>query len=327
MASIQRIDEPGMVHHVIQTSVAEARVFANPADREWYRERLRKIAREEGVRVFAGAWMDTHVHLLMLVSGMPLRRVMARVGTGFAMQFNRRNGRKGRVFGEPFWNRPMQSELQFRRTLRYIVLNPLNAGIVKDLSSLERSDRTSLPVLLGHRAARLEDVPRVLRHFGQTPSEAAGALRDWLASADDGFDPTAALDPQSEEDLRLLREGSEALRDSTRRAEMRVRRREAGWDLEAVVRYVCARFEVDSVALADGSKSFEVAAARATACHLAVNVLGFPIASTAECVGVQPSAVSNALARGRRIAALRGLSLDQEGPGASSDGGNGTRRG
>ena len=61
---------------------------------------------------------------------------MRRLLTGYAVTFNRRHRRYGRLFQNRYKSILCQENTYLLELVRYIHLNPIRAGIVKDLKSL-----------------------------------------------------------------------------------------------------------------------------------------------------------------------------------------------
>ena len=64
--------------------------------------------------------------------------VMRRLLTGYAVTFNRRHRRHGQLFQNRYKSILCQEDLYLLELVRYIHLNPLRAGIVKQLKELDK---------------------------------------------------------------------------------------------------------------------------------------------------------------------------------------------
>jgi putative transposase len=79
------------------------------------------------------------VHLLVRSGIVPLATLMRRLLTGYAIYFNRRYRRHGQLFQNRYKSILCQEDLYLLELVRYIHLNPLRAGIVRDLKALGSS--------------------------------------------------------------------------------------------------------------------------------------------------------------------------------------------
>jgi putative transposase len=82
-------------------------------------------------------WTITHTHLLLRTGNIPITTVMRRLLNGYAVSFNRRHRRQGRLFQNRYKSILCQEDPYLMELVRYIHLNPLRAGIVKDLDGLD----------------------------------------------------------------------------------------------------------------------------------------------------------------------------------------------
>lgn len=67
-----RIDHPGLTHHIMARTFGGMKLFGDDADRSQYLALLSKRIRETGFLCYAWALMDTHVHLFIRTTELPL---------------------------------------------------------------------------------------------------------------------------------------------------------------------------------------------------------------------------------------------------------------
>ena len=77
--------------------------------------------------------MPDHFHLLIHLQDEPLQKVINRLKSRGAVLLNRRAKRNGRFWVPGFYDRALRKEEDIVGVARYIVANPLRAGIVKRL--------------------------------------------------------------------------------------------------------------------------------------------------------------------------------------------------
>lgn len=73
--------------------------------------------------------MPTHYHLLLSVPDDSLQPGMKVLNGPYAVAFNLRHGRRGHLFGDRYFARPVHTEASLRRRFRYIARNPVKAGL------------------------------------------------------------------------------------------------------------------------------------------------------------------------------------------------------
>lgn len=117
------------------------------------------------VNIGAYALMPNHFHLLLQERELGgITEFMRRVGTGYAMYFNKLNGRVGTLFSSRFKAKHVTDDLYFKRLINYIHANPAEIvekgwkeGIVEDALRAEHFLRgypfSSLPEYLGIKRA------------------------------------------------------------------------------------------------------------------------------------------------------------------------------
>ena len=92
--------------------------------------------------------MPNHAHLLVRTGRHPLAAAMRSLLTGYAGAFNRRHKRHGHLFQNRYKSIVVEEDLYLQELARDIHLNPLQAGLVRDLPALDRYRWA------GHRAVR-----------------------------------------------------------------------------------------------------------------------------------------------------------------------------
>jgi REP element-mobilizing transposase RayT len=75
--------------------------------------------------------MPDHVHFLLQLGHVPLRKVVNRLKSRSAVLLNRRIGRSGRFWAPGYYDHAVRREESLRSIARYVVANPLRAGLVR----------------------------------------------------------------------------------------------------------------------------------------------------------------------------------------------------
>lgn len=132
MARLARLVVPGVPHHVTQRGARRQLTFFQPADYRLYRLLLRKEASRWGLSVWAYCLMPNHVHLIAVPGTCEsLARTLRRVHCRYAELVNRRHGWRGHLWQERFFSCPL-SDRRLWTALRYVLLNPVRAGLSAD---------------------------------------------------------------------------------------------------------------------------------------------------------------------------------------------------
>ena len=170
-------------------------IFVDDEDRLRFLERLGTVVRETRVRCLAFAIMPNHFHLVVETGPTPLSRVMHRLGTAHAMDFNRRHDRVGHLFQNRFKSKLVRDDAGVLAVVRYVHLNPVRAGLVKSLEALAVDPWTGHSALMGRLRAEFLDAWAVLSLFHPQERAARRELVSWMERGLAAADP----DPFSRE--------------------------------------------------------------------------------------------------------------------------------
>jgi putative transposase len=130
-----RIIIPDVPHHVIQRGNRRQDVFFSDDDKRFYLKLLLKWSHIAGLTIWAYCLMKNHVHFVVVpFCEASLRKCFGEVHKRYSQVINRRQGWKGYLWQGRFLSYPMDEAYRYRG-IRYVELNPVRAGIVKDPSS------------------------------------------------------------------------------------------------------------------------------------------------------------------------------------------------
>jgi len=122
---------PGYPQHVIQRGNNHHVIFADDADRNFYRELLGDACARFGCRVHAWVFMTNHVHLLMTPDDQGgIGKAMQSLGRRYVQYFNTRYRRTGTLWEGRYRAALLDSDAYLLSCMRYIELNPVRAGMV-----------------------------------------------------------------------------------------------------------------------------------------------------------------------------------------------------
>jgi len=138
MPRLARLDAPGALHHVICRGIERRPIVRDDTDRAAFIDGLGRVLTATGTPCYAWALLSKHVHLLLRTGAVPLTTVMRRLLTGYAGAFNRRHRRHGYLFQNRYKSILCQEKPYLLELVRYLHLNPLRVGLVKDLRALDR---------------------------------------------------------------------------------------------------------------------------------------------------------------------------------------------
>lgn len=254
-------------------------IFHDTEDYESFLSRLDVLVPELGFRCFAWALMPNHVHMALQTGPVPLPRLMARLGTAYALRFNRRHQRVGHLFQNRYRSRLVNDDRDLLGLILYIHRNPLRAGLVDEPDELGCFPWCGHGALSGDRPPRSFEEPSVtLRLFAEDPLDARRHLSSRMQTSEDS-DPT--------EELRL--------EDSSRRENPRAPSRNSIASMEELIDAVCAAHGLPRSALGPGLRGPRVVEVRAEVACRATRELGVTSRVVARALGVSSATVSRAL--------------------------------
>lgn len=126
-----RIVIPGQPQHVIIRGINREPVFYDPADYQYYLERLGMAIQRHGCAVHAYVLMTNHVHLLLTPANeASIAKTIQTLGRWYVQYFNTTYGRTGTLWEGRYKASLIDSEHYLLTCYRYIELNPVRAQIV-----------------------------------------------------------------------------------------------------------------------------------------------------------------------------------------------------
>jgi REP element-mobilizing transposase RayT len=174
-----RDDEPGALHHVMNRAIARRTLFEDEADMRGFLAQVAAAVHRGEIRVHAYCVLLTHFHLAVTSAQGRLSESMRRVQAEHVRRFNRRRGRDGPLVRGRFRSKRVRDEIYWRRLVRYIDQNAVDAGIVAHAElypygSARHYARTSGPRWLDRE--RIEREVRIATRSGRYEPASYGAV-------------------------------------------------------------------------------------------------------------------------------------------------------
>ena len=290
-----RRDAPGTTHHVTIRGIDGRDLFCDPADRLDFLGRLCREREESGFTCLAWALMSNHVHLVVRTGSVPLSTFMQRLNGGYALAFNRRHARTGYLLQGRFHSSVVEDDAYRSVAVRYVLLNPVRAGMLGSVRALASYPWTSYSELTGVYRRGIVAVAEVLEWLAPLEGDTRGALACWVEAVA-GVDPVPLLAGGrvgAPTRRRAVGHSGEAELPEVRAA----RRRARGWSLDGLITWVAARMDVSEDAVRAGRRSRSESRARAVIAGLASVELAIDLTSVATATGVSLAGASRAARR------------------------------
>ena len=109
--------------------MAKSTIVRDDFDRAAFRELLMQAGRRFELRFDAWCLMTTHFHVVVATAQPVLSRAMHRLNGLYAQRFNRRYERRGHLFENRFSAHVLDSEPHWENACRYVLDNPVEAGL------------------------------------------------------------------------------------------------------------------------------------------------------------------------------------------------------
>jgi putative transposase len=176
-----RLEFSGALWHVTSRGIEQRPIFLDDADREYFLRVLEKVIDRHHWQLHTYVLMSNHYHLLLTTPEPTLSRGMQQLGGDYAEHFNEVHARVGHLFQGRFKSHLVDSERYLLEVSRYIVLNPVRAGMVDAPGKWKWSSYAATAALeLPERWLVVH--PILDRFHPQNRSTAAEWYRDFVAA-------------------------------------------------------------------------------------------------------------------------------------------------
>ena len=131
MARPLRIEYDGALYHVTSRGNERKAIFRDDADRQLFLNTLAQVIERFHWLCHAYCLMDNHYHLVVETADANLSKGMRQLNGVYTQTYNRRHRRVGHLFQGRFKGILIQKDSHFLEVCRYVVLNPVAAGMAK----------------------------------------------------------------------------------------------------------------------------------------------------------------------------------------------------
>ena len=120
------------IYHIMFRGINKQNIFEEPEDYRKALELLLEAKEKSASEIYAYCFMPNHIHLLLKEGNEPIGETFKRFGTKYAYWFNTKYSRAGHLFQDRFKSEPVDDAEYFCIALRYILQNPVKAGLTKN---------------------------------------------------------------------------------------------------------------------------------------------------------------------------------------------------
>lgn len=143
MARPLRIEYPGAVYHITSRGNEKKTVFKDEQDRDAFLNTLQHVVNRYNWLCHAYCLMDNHYHILVETPDGNLSKGMRQLNGVYTQTFNKRHNRVGHLFQGRYKAILIQKDRHLVEVCRYVVLNPVRAGVVERLEQWKWSSYLS----------------------------------------------------------------------------------------------------------------------------------------------------------------------------------------
>lgn len=178
MARPLRLQFAGALYHVTSRGNGRADIYFSEADRLAWLSVLAQTCARFNWRVHAWCQMSNHYHMLVETPEANLSEGMRQLNGVYTQHVNRVHRRVGHVFQGRFKAVLVERESHLLEVARYVVLNPVRAGMVADAGEWPWSSHACMRGL--QPAPAWLEVDALLLAFGRDRARAVSAYEDFV---------------------------------------------------------------------------------------------------------------------------------------------------
>ena len=190
MSRPRRVHIPGGLFHVTLRGNHREALFSIGSDRDVLIGMLRDGVVRHSARVHAFCLMTNHIHLLVQSGEAPLGTMVSWVAAKYSRFRHKQLCQSGHLFERRFFSRLVDDDAYLMQLLRYIHLNPVEAGLVLDPSEHRWSSHRAY---LGEETIDWLTTETALRPFGDDMERARAGYRAFI----EGFLKTRTTDEEA----------------------------------------------------------------------------------------------------------------------------------
>lgn len=313
-----RLDAPGKLQHVVGLGMEKTEIFKDDEDREDFLSRIGYLSSRASWIVYAWSLLPDHFHLLIRTGDHPLSKNMRKLLTGYAVNFNRRHRRNGQLFQNRYKSFICEDDPYLLELTRYIHLNPVRAGILDSMKSLNTHPWTGHSAILGRVKREWQETDTILGHFGGKGREAVSGytrfiregigqgrkpelLGGGLIRSLGGWPQVVSMRRRGEKvvsDQRILGSGEFVeglIKEANRRRKETLRLRRKARGLPSLAKQIAKAAGITEAELRSERRTRNISRARRRFSQTAIVELGYPAVQVARFLGVSSSAVVRAV--------------------------------
>lgn len=175
----------GTYYHIYNRGAGRHNIFIERTNYLYVIRKIKEYQSKLKLSMIVYALLPNHYHFLVRQDGeISAGKLPTCIFGGYSRAVNRRYGWSGTLFEGRYKAKPVESEEYLRKLCRYIHLNPVKHGLVKNLEDWPFSNYLDW---VGLRRGQLVDRPFIKRYFGDVGAYKA-FLEDGLTKNPGNFE-------------------------------------------------------------------------------------------------------------------------------------------
>lgn len=184
MARKPRIEYNGAFYHVITRGNQRQKIFKDKQDYTKYLKVLSDYKDRYKYLLYAYALMNNHVHLLIQTQETPLSKILQGINQRYTIYFNKKYKTIGHLFQGRYKAILCNKDEYLLILLKYIHLNPVRAGIVKNTDKYQWSSHHFY--IEKHSSGDIIiDIEQVLGMFSKSKAKAMRLYRVYMSEKEE----------------------------------------------------------------------------------------------------------------------------------------------
>lgn len=163
------------IYHIMMRGINRQNIFEDDDDRQKLLDTIKQYKPISKYQIYGYCLMSNHVHLLMRETTEPLSLAIKRICGSYVYWYNWKYERCGHLFQERYKSETVNDGGSLLTVLRYILQNPVNAGLTKSIKDFKWS---SYKEYLGQ--AIMTDVDIVLEILSNDKKTAVGQFEKYM---------------------------------------------------------------------------------------------------------------------------------------------------
>ena len=189
-----RLEFAGALYHVTSRGDRREDIYRTDEDRQQWLEILSQVCERFNWMIHGYCQMTNHYHILIETVNGNLSRGMRQLNGVYTQKFNQKHGESGHLFQGRYKAILVQKDSYLLELTRYVVLNPVRAGMVQ---LPEEWDWSSYNAMLQRRAEiQWLDTDWTLSQFGKYRKRAIEKYRQFVMEGKGLSDPKEHLKHQ-----------------------------------------------------------------------------------------------------------------------------------